>query len=103
MPSLMPDLVCAAQYIRMSTERQEYPPDFQKTANAAYAAAYGVELIKTYGDAGVSGLRRLADRPRCNLVNRVRLRKVATLKLAKLCYESPSLAYNQGVDDWKRS
>ena len=39
MPSLMPDLVCAAQYIRMSTERQEYSPDFQKTANAAYAAA----------------------------------------------------------------
>ncbi|MFC7380072.1 recombinase family protein [Brevundimonas sp. GCM10030266] len=59
MPSVIPGAVYAAQYIRMSTERQEYSLDFQKTANAAYAASRGVVLVKTYEDAGVSGLSLL--------------------------------------------
>jgi DNA invertase Pin-like site-specific DNA recombinase len=45
-----------AQYVRMSTERQEYSIECQKVANAAYAAARGYEIVRTYSDEGVSGL-----------------------------------------------
>lgn len=46
----------AAQYIRMSTERQEYSPTFQKAANEAFALAHGMQIVRSYEDAGVSGL-----------------------------------------------
>ncbi|MNS39308.1 hypothetical protein D3C71_271310 [compost metagenome] len=46
----------AAQYVRMSTERQEYSPTFQKTTNEAFAMAQGMRIVRTYEDAGVSGL-----------------------------------------------
>lgn len=46
----------AAQYIRMSTEHQRYSPDNQKAAIASFAAARGFEVVKTYLDAGKSGL-----------------------------------------------
>lgn len=46
----------AAQYVRMSTERQEYSPTFQRAANSAFAVAHGMQIIRTYEDAGVSGL-----------------------------------------------
>lgn len=48
--------VPAAQYIRMSTEHQRYSPDNQKAAIAQFAAARGFEIVKTYLDAGKSGL-----------------------------------------------
>jgi DNA invertase Pin-like site-specific DNA recombinase len=46
----------AAQYIRMSTEHQRYSPDNQKSAIASFAEARGFEIVKTYLDAGKSGL-----------------------------------------------
>lgn len=46
----------AAQYIRMSTEHQRYSPDNQKAAIASFAEARGFEIVKTYLDAGRSGL-----------------------------------------------
>src|SRR3546814_11231030 len=46
----------AAQYIRMSTEHQRYSPDNQKAAIASFADARGFEVVKTYLDAGKSGL-----------------------------------------------
>jgi DNA invertase Pin-like site-specific DNA recombinase len=46
----------AAQYVRMSTEHQRYSPMFQKAAIAAYAAAHGLEIVRTYADEAVSGL-----------------------------------------------
>src|SRR3546814_14345139 len=48
--------VPAAQYIRMSTEHQRYSPDNQKAAIASFAEARGFEIVKTYLDAGKSGL-----------------------------------------------
>lgn len=48
--------VPAAQYIRMSTEHQRYSPDNQKAAIASFADARGFEIVKTYLDAGKSGL-----------------------------------------------
>lgn len=45
-----------AQYLRMSTEHQRYSLENQAAANAAYAAACGLEIVRTYSDSGRSGL-----------------------------------------------
>jgi DNA invertase Pin-like site-specific DNA recombinase len=49
-------LIRAAQYVRMSTERQNYSIEYQTMANTAYAVQRGYELARTYTDAGISGL-----------------------------------------------
>lgn len=46
----------AAQYIRMSTEHQRYSLDNQCAAIAEYAERRGFAVVKTYADAGKSGL-----------------------------------------------
>lgn len=46
----------AAQYVRMSTEHQRYSTENQAEAIGAYAAARGFEVVRTYADAGKSGL-----------------------------------------------
>jgi len=46
----------AAQYLRMSTERQEYSFDNQRAAIGVYAAEAGFIVTHTYDDAGKSGL-----------------------------------------------
>ncbi|HKC71079.1 MAG TPA: recombinase family protein, partial [Terriglobales bacterium] len=63
----LPMLVPAAQYVRMSTEHQQYSFDSQKAAIAVYAGHHGFAVVKTYDDAarsgvvlkGRSGLKRL--------------------------------------------
>lgn len=50
-------LVRAAQYVRMSTEHQKYSTENQAEAIAAYAARRGLEIVRTYQDAGKSGLK----------------------------------------------
>lgn len=40
----------AAQYVRMSTERQDYSIPLQKAANAAYAVVHDLQIIRTYAD-----------------------------------------------------
>ena len=52
----------AAQYIRMSTDKQDLSPLVQKEAIAAYAAARGMEVVATYEDEGRSGVH-LKNRP----------------------------------------
>src|SRR5688572_24019276 len=47
----------AAQYIRMSTEHQQYSTENQGDVIRAYAAARGYEIVRTYADEGKSGLR----------------------------------------------
>jgi DNA invertase Pin-like site-specific DNA recombinase len=47
----------AAQYVRMSTEHQKYSTENQSEAIASYAARRGIEIVRTYADAGKSGLR----------------------------------------------
>lgn len=49
-------LVPAAQYVRMSTEHQQYSTDNQASAIARYAASRGYEIVQTYADEGKSGL-----------------------------------------------
>jgi len=45
-----------AQYVRMSTEHQLYSTENQQLAIADYAALHGMRIVKTYADAGKSGL-----------------------------------------------
>ena len=55
-------LTPAAQYLRMSTDHQQYSLDNQADAIAHYAARQGFQIVKTYSDAAKSGLR-LKNRP----------------------------------------
>ncbi|WP_425619056.1 recombinase family protein [Anatilimnocola sp. NA78] len=62
-------LIPAAQYVRMSTEHQQYSTANQDDAIREYAAKRGYEIVRTYADEGKSGLnvagreclRRLID------------------------------------------
>lgn len=46
----------AAEYVRMSTEHQRYSTENQSDAIRAYAARRNLEIVRTYVDAGKSGL-----------------------------------------------
>lgn len=46
----------AAQYVRMSTERQQYSIQNQAAVIAAYAHAHNLTIVRTYRDEGESGL-----------------------------------------------
>lgn len=46
----------AAQYLRMSTEHQQYSLENQSLAIHTYAQAHGFEIVRTYSDAAKSGL-----------------------------------------------
>lgn len=52
----------AAQYVRMSKESQRYSIEYQTATNGTYAAARDLVLVKTYSDAGISGVT-LQKRP----------------------------------------
>ncbi|MBB5716549.1 DNA invertase Pin-like site-specific DNA recombinase [Sphingomonas aerophila] len=51
-----PTRVRAAEYVRMSTEHQQYSTDNQAAAIRSYAEANGYEIVRTYEDDGKSGL-----------------------------------------------
>lgn len=51
-----PSMIRAAQYVRMSTEHQQYSTDNQAATIAIYAQKRGLEIVKTYADEGKSGL-----------------------------------------------
>ncbi|WP_341482703.1 recombinase family protein [Aurantimonas marianensis] len=46
----------AAEYVRMSTEHQRYSTENQSDVIRRYAAQRGIEIVRTYVDAGRSGL-----------------------------------------------
>lgn len=46
----------AAQYVRMSTEHQKYSTENQSDAIGRYASARNIQIVRTYEDAGKSGL-----------------------------------------------
>ena len=52
----------AAQYVRMSTEMQQYSIANQSEVILAYAAGRGLAIVKTYEDGARSGLH-LKGRP----------------------------------------
>jgi DNA invertase Pin-like site-specific DNA recombinase len=47
----------AAEYVRMSTEHQQYSTENQGDAIRQYAERRGMAIVRTYADAGKSGLR----------------------------------------------
>ena len=48
-------LIPAAQYLRMSTDHQQYSLDNQADAISVYASLHGFVIVKTYSDAARSG------------------------------------------------
>jgi len=49
--------VRAAEYVRMSTEHQQYSTQNQTVRIREYATQRGIEVVRTYADEGKSGLR----------------------------------------------
>ena len=49
-------LVRAAEYVRMSTEHQQYSTENQHAAIARYADEHGMIIVRTFTDAGKSGV-----------------------------------------------
>jgi DNA invertase Pin-like site-specific DNA recombinase len=47
----------AAAYVRMSTEHQQYSTENQLAAIRKYETEHGIEIVRVYEDAGISGLR----------------------------------------------
>lgn len=45
----------AAQYVRMSTEHKQYPPENQLETIRQYATAHNMEIVESYSDHGRSG------------------------------------------------
>jgi DNA invertase Pin-like site-specific DNA recombinase len=54
--------VLAAQYVRMSTDQQQYSLDNQALAIREYAEQHNMVIVRTYSDAGKTGLT-LSERP----------------------------------------
>lgn len=50
-------LIRAAEYVRMSTDHQKYSTENQSDAIKQYAEARGIKIVRTYTDAGKSGLK----------------------------------------------
>ncbi len=47
----------AAEYVRMSTDHQQYSTENQHSAIAEYALRHGLTIVRSYADEGKSGLR----------------------------------------------
>ena len=52
----------AAEYVRMSTDRQDLSPAIQRDAIASFAETHGLTVVRSYADEGKSGVR-LTNRP----------------------------------------
>lgn len=52
-----PTLLRAVEYVRMSTEHQQYSTENQADKIREYAARRDIQIVRTYADAGKSGLR----------------------------------------------
>lgn len=46
----------AVQYVRMSSDQQDYSTTYQRNAIAEFAVRNGFEIVATYADEGISGL-----------------------------------------------
>ena len=51
-----PEPLRAAQYVRMSTEHQQYSTNNQADKILEYAQRRNIEIVRTYADEGKSGL-----------------------------------------------
>jgi len=81
----------AAQYVRMSTEHQQYSPENQLEVIRQYAAAHNMEIVREYSDHGRSGL---------NIVGREGLNQLMADVEAKRTNFTSLLVYD--VSRWGR-
>ncbi|VVE06492.1 serine recombinase [Pandoraea aquatica] len=51
------DRLSAAEYVRMSTEHQQYSTENQRVKIQEYATFHGIEIVRTFADEGKSGLK----------------------------------------------
>ena len=51
------DKVRVAEYVRMSTDHQQYSTENQADVIHKYAEAHNMEIVNTYSDDGKSGLQ----------------------------------------------
>lgn len=87
----------AAQYVRMSTEHQQYSPENQLEVMRQYAASHNMEVVKVYSDHGRSGLN-LAGREGLNqLLEDVEKHRVSFTSL--LVYDVSRWGRFQDVDE----
>ncbi len=56
-PTAMTTRIRAAQYVRMSTEHQQYSTENQADVIRDYAAKHDMDIVRTFEDAGKSGLQ----------------------------------------------
>jgi DNA invertase Pin-like site-specific DNA recombinase len=56
-PEAIPERWRAAQYVRMSTEHQQYSTENQRDKIIEYAEKRHIDIVRTYADEGKSGLR----------------------------------------------
>jgi DNA invertase Pin-like site-specific DNA recombinase len=61
----------AAQYVRMSPDMQEFSIANQEAAISAFAARFGYTVVRTYSDAGRSGVSARRRPGLCNLLSDV--------------------------------
>lgn len=54
--TICPVLVPAAQYLRVSTDKQEYSLPFQTDEISKYAFQHGFSIVETYSDPAISGV-----------------------------------------------
>jgi DNA invertase Pin-like site-specific DNA recombinase len=81
----------AAQYVRMSTEHQQYSPENQLEVVRQYAASHNMEIVQEYSDHGRSGL---------NIAGREGLNKLMSDVESKRTDFSALLVYD--VSRWGR-
>ncbi len=85
------ELVPVAQYVRMSTEHQQYSILNQVLINQSYATQNGFQVVQTYEDAGRSGL---------SIQHRPGLRRLLADALSQECPFRVILVYD--VSRWGR-
>lgn len=81
----------AAQYVRMSTEHQQYSPENQVDVIRQYAVSHNMEIVQVYSDHGRSGL---------NIAGREGLNQLMSDVEAKQAHFSALLVYD--VSRWGR-
>ncbi|MGP8260620.1 MAG: recombinase family protein [Acidobacteriaceae bacterium] len=81
----------AAQYVRMSTEHQQYSPENQLDVIRQYAADHNMDIVQAYSDHGRSGL---------NIVGREGLNQLMSDVEAKRTDFTSLLVYD--VSRWGR-
>jgi DNA invertase Pin-like site-specific DNA recombinase len=81
----------AAQYVRMSTEHQQYSPENQLEVILQYSAAHGLEIVQAYSDHGRSDL---------NIAGREGLNRLTSDAESKQANFSALLVYD--VSRWGR-